>query len=106
MPTALQKLVIVFDPHWSALNQEEKIAVCRNPNEVVQCSILQRENQHYESHLLIAKHWGFGESTMGEDLPHSVASYFAHVALLKPTGLQQGSQGFVFIYTSLCMHRK
>lgn len=48
----------------------------------------------------------FWRKRNGKGFASSVARYFAHVALFKPTGFQQSSQGFVFVYTTPCAHRK
>lgn len=55
---------------------------------------------HFDSEALV-----FWRKRNGRGFASSVARYFAHVAF-KATGLQQSSQGFVFVYTTPCAHRK
>lgn len=65
MPSAPQKLLMCF---WILTGGGT--AACRDHSEAIKIKHCAEGEQCHEPHAGTAKHWGFGESTVGEDLPH------------------------------------
>lgn len=96
--------VCLFYPHWSAFNWET--SVYGNFSKVIKmkCSA-EGKPMPWASHFH-REALAFWKKRNRRGFASSVAGYFAHAALFKPTGLQQSFQGFIFAYTIPSAHRK
>lgn len=96
--------VCLFYPYWSVFNWET--SVYGNLSKVIKtkCSAEEKPtpwDTHFHREALVS--W---RKRNRRGFASSVAGYFAHAALFKPTGLQQSSQGFVFVYTTPSAQKK
>lgn len=74
----------------------------RDHRETIRMKHSAEGEQCHEPHAGTAKHGGFGESAVGKDLPHQEPG----ILFTGCCSNQRDCQGFLFVYTALCMHRK